>query len=186
MRKTTLRAAGGLTTAAMALALAAALAPSAVAATLPRKFVPPSVQKVRVLPRTAVAVPAAGQRTRDRVSAAAAAELKSDGVRADSAWPAAGTGTATLPVVTRTMSTAAQRRAFQRPAVAGNLPVMVARAGTGADGGSQVHVRMLSHQAALDARVPGVIMQMSAPGTASGPVRVSLGYGAFRNAGSAG
>ncbi|WP_080636155.1 RHS repeat-associated core domain-containing protein [Salinispora mooreana] len=67
---------------------------------------------------------------------------------------------------------------------AGKLPVWVAR-GSGAAGArvSSVDVRVVDRRALAPAWRDGVVMEVTAPaGAASGPVRLSVDYGAFRHA----
>jgi RHS repeat-associated protein len=182
------RRAAALVVAVVTAGLTAGMAPPAAAAraaVTTRKFVPPKAQKVPVLPRTTQAIPVAGAAARQRVSAAAALALRGgDGGRPDSAWPSAATGTAVLPAASGA-SPAAARRATERPAVALGVPVTVVRSDAAADAISQVHVRVLSHTAALAAGVPGVLLDLASAVGARGRVRVSLGYASFRNAGGA-
>lgn len=97
-------------TAVMTVALGAgAMATVPAAAASAHQFVPPPVQKVTVLPRIPAASPA-GQAAREQVSAAAAVELKGHGIKADSAWPSARSGIATLPAVERGAAVAVRGR----------------------------------------------------------------------------
>ena len=171
--------------AAIAVAMAAgmtAAVPAAVAQAAPRKFVPPAVQKVPVLPRTALAVPAAGTQAREQVSAATAAELRANTApRPDSAWPAASTAVAALPVMPSRITVAAQRAA-DAAVPAGTLPVAVARDGAAGASLSRVSVSMLAHAAAARAGVGGVLFTVGEAGASRGAVSVTLRYSSFENA----
>jgi RHS repeat-associated protein len=165
---------------AMAVGMVAAV-PAAADAT-PRKFVPPAVQKVPVLPRTALAIPAAGALARERVSAATAAELRANSTpRPDSAWPTAGTAVAILPAMPSRITAAALRVADAAVPV-GALPVKVARAGVASGPLSRVSVSILAHTAAARARVAGVLFTVGEAGALRGTVSVTLRYSSFQNA----
>ena len=137
-------------------------------------FHAPAAQQVTVLPRTS-------QSTK-----AAHLPATPHPVKADTAWPAAGSAVAAVPSATAKMGRA------------GSLPVLVKApsatvsgkaAGTAvpsrpAASPSSVAVKVLSHSAATAAKVPGVLFTLT-PATGSGPVSVSVDYSSFQNAGGA-
>src|SRR5580658_192375 len=171
-----------ITAAVLAAAMVCAGPASAALSPRARKFVPPEVQRVKVLPRQLEKIPDAGARARAEVSRWATAELRADrGRRADSAWPEAGSAVAVLPLPRPGLSPAAAAAVKAAPAAAGRLPVTLARAP-----GSQVarvKVSLLSHAAAAAAGVAGVVFTLAAGGSAAtGRVRVSVNYRSFRNA----
>ena len=170
--------------AALAAGLTAAV-PAVSASTRVHKFVPPKVQRIRVLPRTAEKIPGAGAAARARVARAVAAELTAGRERRpDSGWPGAGSALVVLPQPAAGRTAAGVERAAA-PVAAERLPVTVARARERAGDLSSVRVSMLSHEAAAAAGVDGVLFTLAAPGDAAGRISVSLGYRTFLNAGGA-
>lgn len=167
----------------VAALIAAASATGSASATV-HKFVPPKVQRVRVLPRTAERIAGSGAAARARMARDVAAELAAGRQRRpDSAWPGAGSAEAILPRPAAGLSPAAAARAAAMPAAAGRLPVTVARAGgREASALTSVRVSMLSHQAAMAAGVPGVLMEVTEPAGTSGRLDVSVDYRSFANA----
>ena len=142
-------AAGMLAPAVPALAAKAARAPA------DWKPKPP---RVRVLPRTEAPRPA-----RVRLP------VVPEGRQADSAWPAAGAGTADYGGSARLAGLVQ----------AGRLPVAAAIPGNGM---SAVSASILGRQAALRLGITGVVFTVRADGLASGAVRVGLDYASFANA----
>ncbi|WP_223874529.1 RHS repeat domain-containing protein [Salinispora fenicalii] len=99
-------------------------------------------------------------------------------------WPDAVSARVDVGENTVTGRSAGDSAAAGRGVRAGKLPVWVAR-GTGAAGArvSSVDVRVVDRRALAPAWRDGVVMEVTAPaGAASGPVRLSVDYGAFRHA----
>ena len=145
----------------------------------PHKFAPPPVQHVKVLPRTSARLPAPR----------ALPHRAGSSLRADAAWPAAGSGTAVLPALAAG-ATGAALRAGSVPVAAPGLPLKVARAGAAGRGLSRVRATIAGHAAASSAGVTGVMFTLAQAGgparrVPGGRVNVSLNYGSFRNAGGA-
>jgi RHS repeat-associated protein len=145
----------------------------------PHKFVPPPVQHVKVLPRMAARLPASR----------AVPHRPSSGLRADAAWPSAGSGTAVLPAMAAG-ATGAALRAGSLPVAAPGLPLKVARAGAAGRSLSRVRATIAGHGAASSAGVTGVLITLGQAGRLAGRapggrVNVSLSYSSFRNAGGA-
>jgi RHS repeat-associated protein len=169
--------------AAASLAAAAlAAAPGTASAARTRKFVPPKVQKVRVLPRQLERIPDAGARARARVDRAVAAELAAGKQRRpESAWPKAGSAVAPLP--SRAAGTAAAAvRASLAPVAAGRLPVTIARTPRTRGNGTRIGISILGRGPVTTAHIAGLMIRLTEPGKASGPVKVSVDYRSFANA----
>ena len=138
-------------------------------------FHAPPAAKVTVLPRTSLATKAGHVPATPHPA------------RVDTAWPAAGSGTADVPVATA--------RAAAR---AGSLPVLLKAAPTAAPtaaagragakaagttaGLSSVAVKVLGQTQADAAKVPGMLFTLT-PAAGSGRVSVSVDYSSFQNAG---
>jgi RHS repeat-associated protein len=174
--------AGGIAAALVAAGIA--IAPGTASAhARTRKFVPPKVQQVKVLPRKLERIPDAGAHARARIDRAVAAELTAGKQRRpDSAWPVAGSSVAVLPRPAATTASAAEVRASLAPVAAGRLPVTVARTSGKEGNATRIGVSILGRGSAAAAHVAGLVMKLTEPGRASGPVRVSVNYRSFANA----
>ncbi|HEY3902381.1 MAG TPA: RHS repeat-associated core domain-containing protein [Streptosporangiaceae bacterium] len=124
-----------------------------------RKFVPPKVQRVPVLPRQLARI-SQGRQTprgpvaRARLSARVAAELRTGRDRRPaSTWPQANASMVTV-------TPAASSRTLE----------------------SKFSVSVLPHHSAVAARIAGVLFTLTEPAKVTGPVKVSLSYRSFRNA----
>jgi RHS repeat-associated protein len=182
-RRATRAGAAAVAAAALTAAALAAWPGTASAAARTRKFVPPRVQKVRVLPRTPEQIPDTGARAAARVRRAVAAELAAGKQRRpDSAWPQAGSALVVLPSPAAGRTSAAAERASLAPVAAGRLPVTLARTAPSEGNVTRLAISVLGREATTEAGVPGLLLKVTEPGSSSGPVKVTVDYRSFAGA----